>query len=39
VPKRYVVSRDPANRWEIAFDLISVGPYGQKTGRAEEPVS
>ena len=29
-PKRYVVSRGDADRWEISFDVISVGPFGNE---------
>jgi hypothetical protein len=30
-PKRYVVSRGAADRWEIGFEVASVGPFGSES--------
>jgi hypothetical protein len=38
MPKRYVVSRDPANRWEVAFDLIKVGPFASEAAAIQSAI-
>jgi hypothetical protein len=37
-PKRYVVSRGPADRWEIGFDLISVGPFDSEAAAIQSAI-
>jgi hypothetical protein len=37
-PKRYVVSRGPADRWEIGFDLVSVGPFDSEAAAIQAAI-
>ena len=37
-PKRYIVSRGPADRWEIGFDLVSVGFFSSEAAAVESAI-
>jgi hypothetical protein len=37
-PKRYIVSRGPADRWEIGFDLIGVGSFSSEAAAIQSAI-
>ena len=37
-PKRYIVSRGPADQWEIGFDRVSVGPFTTEAAAVQSAI-
>ena len=37
-PKRFVVSRGPADQWEIGFDGISIGPFASEAAAIQSAI-